>query len=122
MTTECAHHALKYLIVMATNVNVYTCLDSNNLPHVFCNILFGLSEKIKSISAQRNLISKGLSYLLHVNSIGLSPVLRLVQINFGLNKMLSPKFVLSDLLSPNENTYFTFWIGLKTKSEFRTDS
>ena len=50
------------------------CLDSNNVPHALYNISFELSEKMKSISAQRNLISKGLSYLLHVNSIGLSPV------------------------------------------------
>jgi len=44
------------------------------VPHALYNISFELSEKMKSISAQRNLISKGLSYLLHVNSIGLSPV------------------------------------------------
>ena len=50
------------------------CLDSNKVPRAFYNISFGLSEKMKSISAKQNLISKGLSYLLHVNSIGLSPV------------------------------------------------
>ena len=34
---------------------------------------------MKSISAQQNLISEGLSYLLHVNSIGLSPKFRLAK-------------------------------------------
>ena len=35
--------------------------------------LFGLIEKVKWFSAQRKLICKGLTYLLHVNSFGLSP-------------------------------------------------
>jgi len=38
--------------------------------------LFGLIEKVKWFSAQRKLICKGLTYLLHVNSFGLSPNFR----------------------------------------------
>jgi len=34
--------------------------------------LFGLIEKMKWFSAQRKLICKGLTYLLHVSSFGLS--------------------------------------------------
>jgi len=35
--------------------------------------LFGLSEKLKWFTAQQKLSSKGLTYLLHVSSFGLSP-------------------------------------------------
>ena len=35
--------------------------------------LFGLIEKVKWFSAQRKLSPKGLTYLLHVSSFGLSP-------------------------------------------------
>ena len=35
--------------------------------------LFGLIEKVKWLSAQRKLSPKGLTYLLHVSSFGLSP-------------------------------------------------
>ena len=83
--------------------------------------MFGLSEKVKCFSAQRKLSSKGLTYLLHVNSF--API-RIVQINFGL----SPNFGLNDSLSlslspkfglsPNEKIDFTFWLNFGLSPNF----
>ena len=66
--------------------------------------MFGLIEKVKWFSAQRKLICKGLSYLLHVNSFGLSP-------NFRPNG-LAQSF--RSVLRTHKKIDFTFWFNFRS--------